>query len=656
MGRMAEDIGTGQEAKALPWRVIAIGAAVLVAVIGGLLVATGDPQPAADRARVEPAPPEVAAAGPTVPGPLVPEPGGTTAAAPSAETLSGAAPAAPAAGSAASAPAATAPAVGAAATAAAPDLAPPSTVAATQTPPPAAAAAENTITPDAVAAAPPDTAAAEPTAAASPTAGTAGGPGMSSDASDGDALRPGSPAPRFDVTPALVGGNLLVAGRAGPGALVTVLVDGVATLDVTADAAGQFAAFLPLGESDVARAITLSARSGDGVPVVSQGTLIVAPAPQQAGAAEAAEAPVAMAADDPQAQPAEPPAVGNDGSVDALAGDPGRSAAGSVDAGSPANPAVRTDKVPADASAETPRSDDPASLDRPVTDLADGAASAAIPDTAPVAPSAVVAPAVTSALPSPPSSSSPSTTPPDAPPAGPSPALLLATPEGVRVVQPSGGDASATDLALDAISYGAAGSVDLVGRAAPASVLRLYRDGSLTAEVQSAADGRWQADLGGVPPGLYNLRIDELAADGRVTRRIALPFLRESPEALAAATAAVPALAPPPSTGAATPGNAGAAQREDGTSVAPQANLSQGTLPPTPVAPAREQAPVAPAPVRVGVVTVQPGNTLWGIASESYGAGVLYVRLFEANRDRIEDPDLIYPGQVFSLPAVTAPE
>lgn len=49
-------------------------------------------------------------------------------------------------------------------------------------------------------------------------------------------------------------------------------------------------------------------------------------------------------------------------------------------------------------------------------------------------------------------------------------------------------------------------------------------------------------------------------------------------------------------------------------------------------------------------VTVQPGNTLWAIARENYGEGILYVRLYEANRDRIRDPDLIYPGQVFDIP------
>ncbi len=62
-----------------------------------------------------------------------------------------------------------------------------------------------------------------------------------------------------------------------------------------------------------------------------------------------------------------------------------------------------------------------------------------------------------------------------------------------------------------------------------------------------------------------------------------------------------------------------------------------------------EAPPAPPAPV---TVTVQPGFTLWGIAQGQWGDGVLYVQVFEANRDRIKDPDLIYPGQVFVMPEV----
>ena len=49
-------------------------------------------------------------------------------------------------------------------------------------------------------------------------------------------------------------------------------------------------------------------------------------------------------------------------------------------------------------------------------------------------------------------------------------------------------------------------------------------------------------------------------------------------------------------------------------------------------------------------MTVQRGDTLWAISQDRYGSGFLYVRVFEANRDSIRDPDLIYPGQVFSVP------
>ena len=52
----------------------------------------------------------------------------------------------------------------------------------------------------------------------------------------------------------------------------------------------------------------------------------------------------------------------------------------------------------------------------------------------------------------------------------------------------------------------------------------------------------------------------------------------------------------------------------------------------------------------VRTITVQPGFTLWGISRQRYGDGFQYLRIYDANKDLIRDPDLIYPGQVFSLP------
>ncbi|HZR99808.1 MAG TPA: Gmad2 immunoglobulin-like domain-containing protein [Chloroflexota bacterium] len=48
--------------------------------------------------------------------------------------------------------------------------------------------------------------------------------------------------------------------------------------------------------------------------------------------------------------------------------------------------------------------------------------------------------------------------------------------------------------------------------------------------------------------------------------------------------------------------------------------------------------------------TVLSGDTLSGIAQHFYADGNLWPRLFTANRDRIGNPNLIWPGQVFRIP------
>ncbi len=47
---------------------------------------------------------------------------------------------------------------------------------------------------------------------------------------------------------------------------------------------------------------------------------------------------------------------------------------------------------------------------------------------------------------------------------------------------------------------------------------------------------------------------------------------------------------------------------------------------------------------------VRPGNNLWRIARDTYGDGTRYTVIYGANRGQIGDPDLIYPGQIFTLP------
>ena len=173
-------------------------------------------------------------------------------------------------------------------------------------------------------------------------------------------------------------------------------------------------------------------------------------------------------------------------------------------------------------------------------------------------------------------------------------AVLKSTAEGVELLNALAPEVM-DNVALDTISYSQAGDVQLSGRAqTDTKVVRVYLDNDAIVTLNVTEDGRWRGDLPNVDQGIYTLRVDEVARDGKVTSRVETPFKREAPEVLAAASAS-----------------------QDG-------------------------------PIKA--ITVQKGATLWAIARERYGSGELYVRVFEANRDAIRDADLIYPGQIFDLP------
>ncbi|QAX29840.1 LysM peptidoglycan-binding domain-containing protein [Leisingera sp. NJS204] len=187
-------------------------------------------------------------------------------------------------------------------------------------------------------------------------------------------------------------------------------------------------------------------------------------------------------------------------------------------------------------------------------------------------------------------------------PQGQAVAVLRADAEGIEVVQPAipADPGLGDEVALDSISYNGSGGVELSGRAQPQSQVRVYVDNRPVAELGAAADGRWSGRLEDVAPGIYTLRLDEVEpATGAVVSRLETPFKREAPEAL------------------------------------PQ--------------PGGDATPEQPVPL-VQAVTVQKGDTLWAISQQKYGSGFLYVRVFEANRGAIRNPDLIYPGQVFTVP------
>jgi nucleoid-associated protein YgaU len=142
-------------------------------------------------------------------------------------------------------------------------------------------------------------------------------------------------------------------------------------------------------------------------------------------------------------------------------------------------------------------------------------------------------------------------------------------------------------LSLDIIDYDEKGQIVIGGRAPAAGNIQVYIDNDLVGGAVANADGRWEVRPRKlIAPGLHTLRVDQV--------------------------------------------------------VPPDARVVARIETPFSRAAFAEAAP--------GSVVVQPGNSLWRIARRTYGEGVRFSLIFEANKDQIRDPDLIYPGQVFSLP------
>lgn len=175
-------------------------------------------------------------------------------------------------------------------------------------------------------------------------------------------------------------------------------------------------------------------------------------------------------------------------------------------------------------------------------------------------------------------------------------ALVLKFPKDskgpVKVVQSLGGptDRSQFPLTIETLDYDTKGHVIIGGGAPAGSLIQLYLDGEMIAHVNTDGDGRWIARPEQlIPPGLYTLRADQVGDGGKVLARVEYPFSRA----------------------------------ED------LKSMAEGTY-----------------------VLVQPGNSLWRIARRVYGSGFSYTQIFDANKGRIVDPNMIYPGQVFEIPNV----
>ena len=67
-------------------------------------------------------------------------------------------------------------------------------------------------------------------------------------------------------------------------------------------------------------------------------------------------------------------------------------------------------------------------------------------------------------------------------------------------------------------------------------------------------------------------------------------------------------------------------------------------------APASEAAPAAEAPSAPQTYVVQPGDSLSAISEKVYGDAKHWDTIFEHNKDKISDPNMIHPGQELVIP------
>jgi nucleoid-associated protein YgaU len=403
--------------------------------------------------------------------------------------------------------------------------------------------------------------------------------------------------PAFDLVRIPPAGIATVAGRAEPGARVSILIDGEEVTQAEVSARGEFVALFDLPASDAPREMQLVSRFGSEESASAQ-TILISPAttgsPETAGMRPDAALGARDGAGDDVPLVAE-----HSAETEGLAGT-------NMGAGVGASIAEQV------LSGQTPDILD--ALDTPQGEAPADTAAIGVQDGAPQ-PDITLNVETLNVETDTPSA-------PQTPNAAAAPTVLMADDEGVKVLQQAG--TGPTDLRIDAISYDPEGRVFVSGRASPEAALLIYLDGVFVTKAVAGADGQWRQDLPNISAGRYQLRVDQVDAGGEVLSRVESPFLREDRAKLAQIAQ----------------GDAGATQQD--------AMTSQETAA-TPDTAGQAEASEA-AQSRIASVTVQPGNTLWGIASERYGDGLLYVRLFDANRAQIRDPDLIYPGQIFQLP------
>ncbi|MEH2500208.1 nucleoid-associated protein YgaU [Bradyrhizobium sp. AZCC 1678] len=205
------------------------------------------------------------------------------------------------------------------------------------------------------------------------------------------------------------------------------------------------------------------------------------------------------------------------------------------------------------------------------------------------------------------------------------PVVALITPNKPTVMlsQPAAPKPAAGAVVVETVEMEPGGKFHVSGQARPGAALRLYLNDSFITSVMAGTDGRFAVTINeGVAAGSYRVRVDEASSSGTVRARAEVPFSVPDTTASVTAQAKRADIAAPRLAAA-------------GTTVLPDS----GSPPSTVVVP------------KIATTTVSRGDSLWRLSQVSYGAGTRYAVIYKANREQIRNPNLIYPGQVFVVPA-----
>lgn len=495
--------------------------------------------------------------------------------------------------------------------------------------------------------------------------------------------------PSFDLVRVDAEGNTVVAGAAAPGAMLGILLDGAEVALAPVDTAGKFAAILAIEPSDAPRVLSLVERREDG-DVPSDATVIVAPV---VAVAEAVVAPEVV--EDPAATDVAEPEVKQENAEPEVASTEVEDAATDDVVAETEETAlqVNNDEQPIEEVVESVSEE---SVDEAPKPEAKEETAAAVPASKPKAPAVIVSDSegVRVVQPAAPEEATPEVL------AAVSIDSISYTDAGAVMVSGRGNpsafvrlyldnalaattqidDAGLWSTQLEDVAGGLyelrADEVDESAKVLSRVVTPFKRETPETV-AKARAQAEAVAEAAAQEPDAQTGQLVETAtkteaADEDATAETATVV--STPEAASDATdasapkvaAAEDAVNETVETETAS-SEAQAAASE--VSVAEVAEAETGVEETAPSSPAETEAPTTtqtsetssqpeqatkPVPAAaqppVRIVTVQPGATLWAIARDRYGEGQLYLQVFEANKDKIRDPDLIYPGQVFTVP------